>query len=98
MAIVGSTFRASSSTVTVSLASQEGGSTSFVVKDTGVPVLLNTSLNIKSEPTICSPDDAIGCFFSTALDFLAMGFFIVAKCSSAIHSVKVDLARMKVAL
>lgn len=46
---------------------------------TGVPVLLNTSFNIKGEPVVESPRDAIKCFFDTGLDYLMIGNFIVKK-------------------
>jgi carbamoyltransferase len=46
---------------------------------TGVPVLLNTSFNIQGEPIIESPEDAIRCFFSTGLDALAIGSFLITK-------------------
>jgi carbamoyltransferase len=46
---------------------------------TGVPVILNTSFNIKGEPIVCSPRDAIKCFFDTGLDLLCIGDFIVTK-------------------
>ncbi len=45
----------------------------------GTPVLLNTSFNIQGEPIIESPDDAIRCLFSTGLDALAMGSFLITK-------------------
>lgn len=46
---------------------------------TDVPVLLNTSFNIQGEPIIESPIQAIRCFFSTGLDHLVMGRFLVGK-------------------
>jgi carbamoyltransferase len=46
---------------------------------TGVPVLINTSFNTRGEPVVCSPRDAIESFFSTPLDVLAIGSFIVEK-------------------
>lgn len=46
---------------------------------TGVPVLLNTSFNIKGEPVVCTPQDAIKCFFDTGLDYLSMGNFLIKK-------------------
>ena len=46
---------------------------------TGVPVVLNTSFNIQGEPVVESPRDAIRCFFSTGLDHLCIGSFIVSK-------------------
>lgn len=45
----------------------------------GVPVVLNTSFNIQGEPVVESPRDAIRCFFSTGLDHLCIGSFIVSK-------------------
>jgi carbamoyltransferase len=46
---------------------------------TGVPVLLNTSFNVKGEPIVCSPRDALRTFWSTGLDALAIGPFILEK-------------------
>ena len=48
-------------------------------RETGVPVLLNTSFNIKGEPIVCSPRDALRTFWSTGLDALAIGPFIIEK-------------------
>ncbi|MCL2893930.1 carbamoyltransferase family protein [Brenneria tiliae] len=45
-------------------------------KLTGVPVLLNTSLN-DSEPIVCSPEDAIKTFLKTRVDFLVLGDYII---------------------
>ena len=46
---------------------------------TGVPVLLNTSFNIKGEPMVLSPEDAIRCWASTGLDLLVLGPCVVRK-------------------
>jgi carbamoyltransferase len=46
---------------------------------TGVPVLINTSFNVRGQPIVCTPRDAIEAFFSTPLDALAIGPFIVEK-------------------
>lgn len=46
---------------------------------TGVPVILNTSFNIMGEPIIESPIDALRCFFSTGLDYLVLGNYILNK-------------------
>lgn len=46
---------------------------------TGVPVLLNTSFNIRGEPIVCSPEDAIRCFFSTGMDILILGNYLIKK-------------------
>jgi len=46
---------------------------------TGEYVLLNTSFNIKGQPIINSPHDAIRCFYGTGLDTLIIGNFILTK-------------------
>lgn len=48
-------------------------------KQTGIPMLLNTSFNNEREPIVCTPADAVRTFFSTALDELAIGPFLVKK-------------------
>jgi carbamoyltransferase len=45
----------------------------------GVPVLINTSFNVKGEPIVCTPEDAINCFLKTDIDYLAIGDYIVEK-------------------
>jgi carbamoyltransferase len=46
---------------------------------TGVAVVLNTSFNIKGEPIVCTPKDALRTFWSTGLDALAIGSFLLVK-------------------
>jgi carbamoyltransferase len=46
---------------------------------TGIPIVLNTSFNLKGEPIVCSPQDALRTFYTSGLDFLVMGNRIVAK-------------------
>ncbi len=46
---------------------------------TGVPVLLNTSFNVKGEPIVNSPTDAVHCFLKAGLDLLVMGRFLARK-------------------
>ena len=46
---------------------------------TGVPMLLNTSMNIKGEPICCTPDDALQLFFATDIDVLVLGNSILEK-------------------
>jgi carbamoyltransferase len=48
-------------------------------KLSGVPVLLNTSFNVMGEPIVESPVDAIRCFFSSGLDYLVLGNYILSK-------------------
>jgi len=46
---------------------------------TGVPVVMNTSFNLRGEPIVCTPTDAIRTFFSSGMDALVMGNFVVEK-------------------
>ena len=46
---------------------------------TGVPMLVNTSFNVMGEPVVCTPEDAIRCFYGTGIDRLVIGNFIVTK-------------------
>jgi carbamoyltransferase len=46
---------------------------------TGVPVIMNTSFNLRGEPIVCSPTDAIRTFFSSGMDALIIGNFVVEK-------------------
>lgn len=46
---------------------------------TGVPVLINTSMNVRGEPMVCSPDDAYLCFMRTEMDVLVAGPFVLRK-------------------
>jgi carbamoyltransferase len=48
-------------------------------KLTGVPVLVNTSFNIKGEPIVETPQDAMNCFIYTGIDYLALHNTLVAK-------------------
>ena len=46
---------------------------------TGVPILINTSFNTRSEPIVCTPRDALECFWSSPLDALVIGSFLLEK-------------------
>ncbi|MBN1898615.1 MAG: hypothetical protein JW827_07540, partial [Spirochaetes bacterium] len=48
-------------------------------KISGIPVILNTSFNVRGEPIVSSPEDAIKCFLGTHMDYLIMGHHIVKK-------------------
>lgn len=48
-------------------------------KITNVPVVLNTSFNIKGEPIVETPEDAIKCFLNTGIDCLVISEFILKK-------------------
>ena len=46
---------------------------------TGVPVLVNTSFNTRSEPVVCTPRDAVECFWTSPIDALVLGPFLLEK-------------------
>ena len=48
-------------------------------RKTGVPILANTSFNVRGEPLVCDPHDAYRCFLGTDLDALIIGDFILLK-------------------
>ena len=48
-------------------------------KRSGVPVIINTSFNVRGEPIVCKPEDAYNCFLKTDIDFLFMGNFLIEK-------------------
>ncbi len=53
-----------------------------VGRRTGVPCVVNTSFNIRGEPIVNSPDDALKCFFTTDMDKLFLGDFLIEKATS----------------
>jgi carbamoyltransferase len=46
---------------------------------TGVPVVINTSFNVRGEPIVCTPRDAYLCFMRTNMDYLVLGHHILDK-------------------
>ena len=48
-------------------------------KLTGIPLVLNTSFNLRGKPIVCTPREAIATFFSCGMDYLAIGDFLVYK-------------------
>ncbi len=48
-------------------------------RQTGCPVLVNTSFNVRGEPIVCAPEDAYGCFMGTDMDYLVLGNVLLAK-------------------
>jgi carbamoyltransferase len=59
---------------------------------TGVPILVNTSFNVRGEPIVCTVKDAFKCFMGTELDILVCGDFILYKNEQAIEFNKNYLA------
>lgn len=50
-----------------------------VGRRTGVPVLVNTSFNVRGEPVVCTPRDALNAFWTTPLDALVLGSYLMTK-------------------
>jgi carbamoyltransferase len=48
-------------------------------KLTGVPIIINTSFNVRGEPIVCTPHDAYLCFMRTNMDHLVVGPYILDK-------------------
>ena len=48
-------------------------------KLTGVPIVINTSFNVRGEPIVCTPSDAYLCFMRTNMDHLVLGSFLLDK-------------------
>ncbi len=48
-------------------------------KLSGVPILINTSFNIRGEPIVCKPSDAYKCMMGTGIDYLVIGRFLVKR-------------------
>ncbi len=46
---------------------------------TGCPVIINTSFNVRSEPIVCSPEDAYRCFMACNMDVLVVDHFVMYK-------------------
>jgi len=51
-------------------------------RDTGCPVLVNTSFNVRGEPIVCTPADAYRCFISTDMDALVLDDVLLVKDTS----------------
>ena len=49
-----------------------------VGKQTGVPIVLNTSFN-ENEPIVCTPEEALACFGKTKMDALVLGNHVVER-------------------
>ncbi|MBT8144651.1 MAG: hypothetical protein KJO55_08115, partial [Gammaproteobacteria bacterium] len=56
---------------------------------TGVPVLINTSFNVRGEPIVCTPDEALRCFANTEMDYLVLGNNLIER--GAIATATLDL-------
>jgi len=59
---------------------------------TGVPVLINTSFNVKGEPIVETPQDAMICFLTTGIDHLVLHDTLISK--NAMHRVVAPLVKV----
>ncbi|HQH28458.1 MAG TPA: carbamoyltransferase C-terminal domain-containing protein, partial [Oligoflexia bacterium] len=48
-------------------------------RQTGCPVIINTSFNVRGEPIVCTPQDAYRCFMRTEMDVLVLEDCIMYK-------------------
>lgn len=48
-------------------------------RQSGIPVIINTSFNERGEPVVNTPEDAVHCFLNTDMDVLVMGSLVVLK-------------------
>lgn len=48
-------------------------------RQTGCPVVINTSFNVRGEPIVCTPADAVRCFLATNIDVLVLGRCVLHK-------------------
>jgi carbamoyltransferase len=48
-------------------------------ENTGCPVVINTSFNVRGEPIVCTPEDAYRCFMATNMDALVINDFLLLK-------------------
>lgn len=58
---------------------------SFFKEKTSCPILVNTSFNIRGEPIVCTPSDAVRCFLGTNLDVLVLENFLLLKSEQPAH-------------
>jgi carbamoyltransferase len=51
---------------------------------TGCPILLNTSFNIRGQPIVCTPEDALATFITTDIDCLVLGDFLLDRADNSL--------------
>jgi carbamoyltransferase len=62
-------------------------------RETGCPVLINTSFNVRGEPPVCHPREAIACFLDTGIDILVLENYIVEKSAISPETLRTRPAR-----
>lgn len=53
---------------------------------TGVPLVVNTSFNVRGEPIVCTPENALQCFMQTEMDYLCLGNYLLKK-EDQVHTI-----------
>jgi carbamoyltransferase len=48
-------------------------------QETGCPLIINTSFNVRGEPIVCTPEHAYRCFLATNMDMLVLENFVLLK-------------------
>lgn len=59
-------------------------------KETGCPVIINTSFNVRGEPIVCRPEEAYLCFMRTEMDILVLENFVLDKEEQAVFNEDTD--------
>jgi carbamoyltransferase len=65
-------------------------------RQTGLPMVLNTSFNEKDMPIVCTPRDAVASFLRMGLDYLAIGNYLVKQSMSSSHRSRPDALHHKI--
>ena len=65
-----------------------------IEKITGFPIVLNTSFNIKGQPIVETPLDAISTYYSTGMDCLFIENFFLEKSNLSLYNLETILLRM----
>jgi len=55
---------------------------------TKIPVLVNTSFNIRGEPIVCTPKDALNYFIGTDIDILVLENFLIYKKNQSLNKIE----------
>ena len=66
-------------TITKEQNSRYYGVIKYFEKLSGVPILINTSFNIRGEPIVCTPQNAYKCTMGTGIDYLVMDKFLIER-------------------
>ena len=64
----------------------------------GVPVLLNTSFNLKGQPIVCTPAEALDTFLVAGLDALVIGDFLITPAADGSWKAAAVTARSRIIL